>query len=211
MMIAKAYLVSYNVIMALGWSYLALLILTSGDILAMGGSLYPRILLTLKIFQTGALCEILHAILRLVKSNPFIVGVQVYSRVMVLWLILVGFKAPQAGIALSLLLFAWTITEIIRYTYYALNLLEINSKPLTYLRYSLFIALYPIGITGELLSMYAALPEIQSSNAFSISLPNKLNFTFSFYYFIIINMSLYIFGFPTLYGHMMKQRKKVLG
>ncbi|XP_040570340.1 very-long-chain (3R)-3-hydroxyacyl-CoA dehydratase 2 [Lepeophtheirus salmonis] len=210
-MLSKLYLISYNALMVLGWSYLAILILSSGDVLNLGGTLYPRISLVLKIFQTGALLEIIHAAIKIVKSNVVIVACQVYSRIMVLWLILVMFQITQTKLALSLLLFAWTTTEIIRYSFYALNLLGTHSQMVTYLRYTLFIVLYPIGITGELLSMYYALPEVARNNTFSILLPNKYNFTFSFYYFLIINMLLYIPVFPKLYGHMLKQRKKVLG
>ncbi|CAB4067218.1 HACD [Lepeophtheirus salmonis] len=158
-MLSKLYLISYNALMVLGWSYLAILILSSGDVLNLGGTLYPRISLVLKIFQTGALLEIIHAAIKIVKSNVVIVACQVYSRIMVLWLILVMFQITQTKLALSLLLFAWTTTEIIRYSFYALNLLGTHSQMVTYLRYTLFIVLYPIGITGELLSMYYALPE----------------------------------------------------
>ncbi|CAB4067219.1 HACD [Lepeophtheirus salmonis] len=133
-MLSKLYLISYNALMVLGWSYLAILILSSGDVLNLGGTLYPRISLVLKIFQTGALLEIIHAAIKIVKSNVVIVACQVYSRIMVLWLILVMFQITQTKLALSLLLFAWTTTEIIRYSFYALNLLGTHSQMVTYLR-----------------------------------------------------------------------------
>ena len=57
------------------------------------------------------------------------------------------------------MLFAWTLTEIIRYSYYTLNLMNTNVGIITWLRYTLFIVLYPIGVTGELLCYYFALPK----------------------------------------------------
>ena len=57
------------------------------------------------------------------------------------------------------MLFAWTVTEMIRYLFYTLNLLEVNVALITWLRYTLFIGLYPIGVTGELLCYYFALPK----------------------------------------------------
>lgn len=42
-------------------------------------------------------------------------------------------------------------------------------------------------------------------------MPNPLNFTFSYYYFLWIVMLTYIPIFPQLYLHMFALRKKVLG
>lgn len=60
-------------------------------------------------------------------------------------------------------------------------------------RYTTFIILYPIGVTGELLCFYAA-QNFASANpsAWSYSLPNSWNFTFSYNYFLIFVMLLYI-------------------
>ena len=38
---------------------------------------------------------------------------------------------------------------------YALSLLEIKFFPLTWLRYSMFIVLYPMGVSGELGLLHA--------------------------------------------------------
>lgn len=78
-------------------------------------------------------------------------------------------------------------------------------------RYTTFIALYPIGVTGELLCLYWAQSYAQSSKIWSIEMPNPLNFTFSYYYFLWIVMLTYIPIFPQLYLHMFALRKKVLG
>ncbi len=44
-------------------------------------------------------------------------------------------------------LYAWSITEMIRYSFYAGGLLHMTPGVLTWLRYTLFIILYPIGVT----------------------------------------------------------------
>lgn len=67
-------------------------------------------------------------------------------------------------------------------------------------RYTLFIILYPMGVSGELLTIYAALPFVRQSGLYSISLPNKYNFSFDYYTFLILVMISYIpskyeFGF----------------
>ena len=59
-------------------------------------------------------------------------------------------------------------------------------------RYTFFIALYPIGVTGELLCFYAAQAFVANKKLWTLEMPNKLNFTFSYHYFLLFMMFLYI-------------------
>jgi len=66
---------------------------------------------------------------------------------------------------------AWALVEIPRYLFYAAALNakgshQINSA-LFFLRYHLFLVLYPAGITGELLLMYAAYNGLSSATLFA--------------------------------------------
>ncbi len=45
-----------------------------------------------------------------------------------------------------LVCFAWSVTEVVRYSYYAFNILGFVPYLLTWCRYSLFIILYPLGV-----------------------------------------------------------------
>lgn len=65
------------------------------------------------------------------------------------------------------------------------------NKPLC-CRYTFFIVLYPMGVTGELLIIYAALPYVQKTGLYSVTLPNKYNFSFDYYTFLILIMISYI-------------------
>lgn len=49
-----------------------------------------------------------------------------------------------------------------------------------------------MGVSGELLTIYAALPFVRQSGLYSISLPNKYNFSFDYYTFLILVMISYI-------------------
>ncbi|KAI3355719.1 hypothetical protein L3Q82_004308 [Scortum barcoo] len=60
------------------------------------------------------------------------------------------------------------------------------------LGYTFFIVLYPMGVTGELLTIYAALPNVQKTGLYSVTLPNKYNFSFDYYTFLILVMISYI-------------------
>lgn len=59
-------------------------------------------------------------------------------------------------------------------------------------RYNLFIVLYPLGVVGELLTIYDALPFVRRSGMYSMRLPNKYNVSFDYYYCLIIVMLSYI-------------------
>nr|CAD7417138.1 unnamed protein product [Timema cristinae] len=44
----------------------------------------------------------------------------------------------------------------------------------------------------------------------SLEMPNKINFTFSYHYMLLFVMFLYIPLFPQMYLHMFAQRRKIL-
>lgn len=54
------------------------------------------------------------------------------------------------------MLVAWSVTEVVRYSYFALSLAGALPSFLTWLRYSMFYILYPMGITSECMLVYAA-------------------------------------------------------
>jgi len=208
---SKTYLVAYNSIQTLGWSFLLFQMAThlfSGGEVA---TLYANTKLSLQIFQTGAVLEIFHAIFGLVRSSVQVTTQQVFSRVYVVWAILYMCPTSQLSIGFPLLLFAWTITEIIRYSMYAVSLVGNPPFFLTWLRYTFFIIAYPVGVSGELICMYAALLQATQQDILSVQLPNMLNVTFSFPLIILGIMLAYIPLFPPMYLYMFGQRKKVLG
>lgn len=209
--LSKFYLASYNLGQTLGWSYILYQIIQH-YINPSRETLWDKTELAVIIFQNAAVLEILHAATGLVPSNVIITTFQVFSRVMVVGVILATpYKYAAASPGLPLALLAWSITEIIRYFYYFAHLVNFVPHILVWLRYTMFIILYPIGVTGELLCFYAA---VQYSNAnpdsWSYVLPNKWNFTFSYLYILITVMLAYIPLFPRLYMHMFVQRRKIL-
>lgn len=49
-----------------------------------------------------------------------------------------------------------------------------------------------MGVAGELLTIYAALPYVQKTGLYSITLPNKYNFSFDYHAFLILVMVSYV-------------------
>ncbi|XP_050673744.1 very-long-chain (3R)-3-hydroxyacyl-CoA dehydratase hpo-8 [Leptidea sinapis] len=209
--IGKLYLLAYNGIQTVGWSYL--LWQTLVHFLNRGtlDTFWNEIKWTVIIFQNAAVLEIFNAAIGLVPSGILVVIMQVFSRVFLVCCSLLVTHSATVSPGLPLCILAWSITEIVRYSYYGLNIMKAVPQPLMFLRYSTFLVLYPIGITGELLCMYYSLNEIVDKQLFTVSMPNAWNFIFNYYYFLIFYMLLYIPLFPVLFGHMLKQRRKMLG
>lgn len=213
--LAKAYLFGYNSIQVVGWSYilyqLANYYLIAGPAFRASITLWDYTKLAVIIFQNAAAVEIVNASLGLVKSNPVITTFQVLSRMMVVCGVVMATPTGKVSPGLPIALLAWSVTEIIRYGYYALNIVKLVPHIVVWLRYTTFIALYPIGVTGELLCFWWAQSFAKTNKVWTIEMPNKLNSTFSYFYFLWIVMFLYIPLFPQMYLHMFAQRRKILG
>lgn len=209
--LSSLYLILYNLALALGWTVITVKLLVHLFVHETYVGLYAEVKTLLNVFQTLALLEVVHAATGLVRSNPVITGFQVISRIFMVWGIVYMVPEAQDQLGFPLLCFAWCITEVIRYSFYLGSLVQYTPFPLQFLRYTLFIVLYPMGVTGELLSVYSSLPHIRERGILSIPLPNVANLSFDYYSVLLFVMLLYVPFFPQLYLHMFSQRKKVLG
>ncbi|XP_067142443.1 very-long-chain (3R)-3-hydroxyacyl-CoA dehydratase hpo-8 [Centruroides vittatus] len=204
------YLFGYNAFQTIGWTYIFIKVILYALANGTYYGMWDEISTAIKIFQTLGYIEVAHCILKLVRSSPIITFLQITSRVMVVWGIVTSVPEVANTIGIPLLLVAWCMAEIIRYSYYATTILNCCPYILVWCRYTFFFVLYPLGVTGELLSMYNSLPYIKQRNLYSILMPNKANFSFHYYYIVIASMLVYIPGFPHLYLYMISQRSKVL-
>ncbi|KAG5511392.1 hypothetical protein JKF63_07355 [Porcisia hertigi] len=210
--IKDMYLLAYNAGMCVGWGTILVKVMKH---LAEGkdaSSVYPEIAQLLCVAQTGAIAEIFHAALGLVRSPVGTTFLQVLSRLIVLYgAVRIGDTEATKSPIFAQMLIAWCLSEVIRYAFYGANLVKINCAPLTWLRYSAFMILYPVGITGEIGCLYKALPYIQRHKPWTVELPNKLNFTFSWYNTVwCILLGVYPYGSYVMYSYMLAQRRKVL-
>ncbi|XP_048403656.1 very-long-chain (3R)-3-hydroxyacyl-CoA dehydratase 1 isoform X2 [Stegostoma tigrinum] len=231
---ATAWLTFYNITMTAGWLVLAVAMIRFSYQKRTHKGLYRSIQKTLKFFQTFALLEIIHCAVGIVRTSVLVTGVQVMSRIFMVWFVIHSIRPIQNEESVVLFLVTWTVTEITRYSFYTFNLLnhlpyfikwarwenvmdmDVTGHASIYCqspiaqRYNFFIILYPIGVVGELLTIYGALPFVKKSGMYSLRLPNKFNVSFDYYTCLIIVMIAYIPLFPQLYFHMLRQRRKVL-
>lgn len=199
------YLILYNVVQYLGWTVFFVLFVINYATTQDLQQTYDNTFYMVQFFQYLAILEIVHIILRLVRSPLFTTFVQVMSRVVIVF-VLAKIKS-SLSIGYVLLSLAWSITEMVRYTYYYLSLIKhnyITSFELPYFlvwcRYSFFIVLYPIGVSGELITLWNSTKELKNFALGQITLAHLVYFAFV----------LYVPGLFMLYTYMIKQRKSNL-
>merc|ERR1719326_1592476 len=97
----------------------------------------------------------------MVRSPVSTTAMQVASRLLVVNLVN-ALPELQAHWGCVFIVFAWSITETVRYSWYCINLLLKPSVAHTWLRYSTFLLLYPTGVFGEMSLWAASLPALAS-------------------------------------------------
>ncbi|KAH8801641.1 protein-tyrosine phosphatase-like protein [Xylogone sp. PMI_703] len=82
---------------------------------------------------------------------------QVSSRILLVWGVVNNFPSLAQSPIYSSMLVAWSITEVIRYSYFVLTLSGYSPAISTWLRYNTFFVLYPMGISSECWMIYLAI------------------------------------------------------
>merc|ERR1712080_332796 len=119
--------------------------------------------------------EIVHPMLNMVRASVGSTAVQVFSRILVVSVLnmtdISKNKDDWYGTFFpACLIIAWTVTEFIRYSFFGLNLLNIQFWPLKWCRCTFFIVLYPLGVTGELGTIALAFNKVLGYKGCSIFL-----------------------------------------
>ena len=202
------YLFLYNFIQLCGWSFFffrGVLNLINFNSLQ---EMYSNTYIILECCQYGAFLEIIHSITGIVKTSILSTSIQIIGRISIV--LLLQFVPVEISYGYLIIFFAWSSIEIVRYSYYILNLIKKNYSNfnipylLIWCRYTFFIVLYPIGSFGEMLIIYNAQKYFNKiilwkNNAFNIYVGNL------FYPIYILFLPSLIF----MYGYLFKQRKKV--
>ncbi|KAI8870219.1 Ptplb-like protein [Ramicandelaber brevisporus] len=196
----KNYLIAYNALSFAAW--FSILVVVCWDLYASDfryKHLYDKYGWPLIIVQSFAILEVIHADRGLVQSDVFTTLAQVFSRLFVTWGVLFTVDHPDHYMhwSFAMMTISWSLTESIRYSYYALNLIGNAPYALLWLRYTLFMILYPTGVAGELFQIILSLPHLEEGPA-------------ALYYFTQALLLAYPLAFYRLYGHMFSQRGKVL-
>ena len=245
----RYYLVLFNVISAVGWSYLLGLTVihlfnldgktsTTPAALEAASSAFSRFLSTIPVLKSSAssfesyippsllplyrnstttwdrvggptaivqslaIMEVVHVILGFVRSPLATTAMQVASRLFLVWGVLDQFPGVRSNPFFTSMILAWSITEVIRYSFYAFNLLGSEPYLLLYLRYTTFYILYPVGASSEAFVNYATLPSVSPLVAPEAWGPTD--------YFRAAMFAIWWPGLYVMYTYMIAQRRKVL-
>lgn len=137
----------------------------------------------------------------LVRAPLLTTLMQVSSRFLLVHLIASPYAFPSTSRpspAYSTMLLAWSVTEVIRYSYFVFNLSGVGVPRLwTWLRYNTFLVLYPLGVASECWLVWKA-----SEPA------GKIDEMYKFALWAILGI--YVPGFYVLFTHMLKQRARLM-
>lgn len=81
---------------------------------------------------------------------------QVASRILLVWGVVNNFPFVAKSAGYSSMLIAWSVTEVIRYSFFTLSLSNMLPGFMMWLRYNTFFILYPLGISSECWLIYKA-------------------------------------------------------
>ncbi|KAL6619108.1 hypothetical protein ACP70R_034247 [Stipagrostis hirtigluma subsp. patula] len=193
---SKLYLLSYNSLQSLGW-FLALLRLLP-CLAAPPGSFRSAYAVAgdlICFLQTCAILETVHAVIGLVPTSPLLAFLQWGGRTHFVLALVRQIPEVQSSPCVFITFMAWSISEVIRYSHYALTTLKVCPAWLTYLR-------------NEMLTMYQALPFVKARNLYSGFFEK---FSMTYHSFLVGVLVCYPFLWLKLYLHVFKQRKSKLG
>ncbi|KAK9940382.1 hypothetical protein M0R45_017046 [Rubus argutus] len=195
--LSNLYLFAYNYVQAIAWAVslsrsLSSVLSTKGlnGAYASAGDL-------IFLCQMVAFLEVVHGAIGLVPSGVVFPLMQLAGRANCVYVIRQTREVQELA-AVLITFVAWSISEVIRYSNYALNCIGSCPPWLTYLRYTAFLVLYPPGMGCETWLMYQALPFMKK-------------YSFSYYNILMVVLFCYPFFCVKLYLHMVKQRRSKLG
>ncbi|XP_059431310.1 uncharacterized protein LOC132164772 [Corylus avellana] len=202
--LSKRYLFAYNSLQALGWAFALSRILSSFVFTKSIHGAYASAGELIWLLEAFQFLEVVHAAIGIVPSGVWTTFIQWEGRIIFL-LAVHQIDEVQELPTIFTTLVAWSLAEIIRYPHYALNCIGKCPSWMTYLRYSAFTVLYPIGIPGEMWLAYQALPFIKKKDLLFSGLP------FSYYSYHKLHLLCCPYPNLKLYQHMLKQRRSKLG
>lgn len=204
----------YNFYQFIGYFYIVLVLsisLSRDGFGEVSKITYKTVGAAMRCSQALQYLEFLNALVGYTRGSPLFPFLQVTGRNFILFVIIHAETRIQEMPAVFVLFLVWSSVELIRYPYYLFAILKKEIQCLTWLRYSIWIVLYPLGVLCEGTILLRSLPFFEESKRYTITLPNKWNFTFDMVSFMKIYMGFVLL--PGLYfvmKHMTKLRAKKL-
>lgn len=206
----RGYLFMYNLVQFLGFSWIFVNMTVRLFILG-PDSFYDTFHTTADMMyfcQMLAVLEVVNPLMGLVRTGFIPAMIQVAGRNVILFVIFGCLEEMQNQAVVFFVFYFWSCIEIFRYPFYMLACIGTEWKLLTWLRYSLWIPLYPLGTIAEAVAVVQSLPVFDETRMFSVTLPSALGGSLSFSYSLRLYLILMFLGLFINFRHLYKQRRR---
>ncbi|CAF5060359.1 unnamed protein product [Rotaria magnacalcarata] len=99
----------------------------------------------IKLCQSLSVLEIVHPLIGFTKGDWFSPLMQFSGRNLILFIVINFNQQIKLSPFISYLFLVWSCVELYRYPYYGIRLLNKDNRIITWLRYTIWIVLYPLG------------------------------------------------------------------
>ncbi|KPJ03100.1 3-hydroxyacyl-CoA dehydratase [Papilio xuthus] len=205
----KVYLIVYNLFQFIGFT----------NVLAVMGVRYAKLEYesvtdtyehvgsAMKFLQLMQYLEVMHPMFGYTKGGVLVPFLQTSGRAFVLFVMIEAEPRMQTKPVVFYLFLIWGLIEVVRYPFYITQIYKKEIYLLTWLRYTLWIPLYPLGILCESIVILRNIPYFEETQKFSVSMPNEWNF--AFHLPSLMRVYLLVLTFPGMFfvmSHMHKLR-----
>uniref|UniRef100_A0A8C7N2H8 Very-long-chain (3R)-3-hydroxyacyl-CoA dehydratase n=1 Tax=Oncorhynchus kisutch TaxID=8019 RepID=A0A8C7N2H8_ONCKI len=206
----KGYLFMYNLVQFLGFSWIFVNMTVRLFILGQDSfyDTFHTIADMMYFCQMMAVAEVMNPLVGLVKTGVFPAMIQVVGRNVILFVIFGSLEEMQNKAVVFFVFYLWSTIEIFRYPFYMLACIDTDWKLLTWLRYSIWMPLYPLGVLAEAIAVIQSLPIFDETRLYSIPLPTVLGSSFSFSFTLKIYLALMFLGLFINFRHLFRQRRR---
>ncbi|KAH9640789.1 hypothetical protein HF086_001950 [Spodoptera exigua] len=205
----KVYLKLYNLFQFIGYMYVLTVMAIRYAKLDYDSvaDTYEHVGPAMKFLQLLQYLEVMHPLFGYTRGGVLVPFLQVSGRAFVLFVMIEAEPRMHTKPVVFYLFVMWSMIEVVRYPYYISQLYKKDFYILTWLRYTMWIPLYPIGIICEAIVILRNIPYFEETQRFTVSLPNEWNFAFHMPTFL--RVYLLFLTFPGMYfvmSHMHKLR-----
>lgn len=158
--------------------------------------------------QILAAIEVLNAAFGVVRTGVVPTFIQVVGRNFILFIIFGCLEEMQNKPVVFFVFYLWSAIEIFRYPFYMLGCVDTEWKTLTWLRYTIWIPLYPLGVLAEAVAVVQSIPIFDEAKLFSIPLPKAIGTSIPFSYVLKGYLVLMVLGLYINFRHLYKQRRR---
>uniref|UniRef100_A0A2K6EUK2 Very-long-chain (3R)-3-hydroxyacyl-CoA dehydratase n=1 Tax=Propithecus coquereli TaxID=379532 RepID=A0A2K6EUK2_PROCO len=209
----KGYLFMYNLVQFLGFSWIFVNMTVRFFILGKESfyDTFHTVADMMYFCQMLAVVETINAAIGVIKSPVLPCLIQLLGRNFILFIIFGTMEEMQNKAVVFFVFYLWSTVEIFRYPFYMLCCLDMDWKVLTWLRYTVWIPIYPLGCLAEAVSVIQSIPIFNETGRFSFTLPYPVKIKVRFSFFLQIYLIMLFLGLYINFRHLYKQRRRRYG